>query len=232
MRIGAWLLAVIVGVVAVGFAAYRLQQRSAFREKMRPIMEEDLADFAASPSGALMVNDSVSKRQKRIAQVKLYEAGRYREAKSRIVNLMEAENSFLTTAEEMREISDQVQIDESSTKAQQSSVWLSQNLGIEAMCSALQELKKKMTQMMIDGEVIHALPAKAQSARQNGVAAWNAAYGWVKWLGLDVEPNNPFRDRIFVQLEAISDNDLLKGYQAQSRVDEGIAARHCADSSQ
>lgn len=120
MRIGAWLLAIIVGVVAVGFAAYRLQQRSAFREKMRPIMEEDLADFAASPSGALMVNDSVSKRQKRIAQVKLYEAGRYREAKSRIVNLMEAENSFLTTAEEMREISDQVQIDESSTKAQQS----------------------------------------------------------------------------------------------------------------
>ena len=183
----------VLFVAGFGIAAViRLRQRSEFRDKMRPLVEEDLSDFAQEldSSGGLMAN--VARREKRIAVVRLFEAGPYRDARDLIVRLMEAENRFTAVREEFYEVGAKESADSSTLDLSMSELNLAARVSASSTCTVLKDALKRCDDLISNMRLSATFPDTVERVRKEGVFAWNAAYGWIKWLGLDIDGHNPF----------------------------------------
>jgi hypothetical protein len=188
-------LLLVLAVGCFGIAAViRLRQRSEFRDKMRPLVEEDLSDYAQESSsfGGLTASAGVSRREKRIAQIKLFDAGHYRDARDVIVRLMEAENQFIAVNEEMHEISVRTPLDLNVAQLGMTRIDLAGRISGTSECAAMKDELKHIDDLVSDMRLAFTLPGTAERVRKEAVSAWNAAYGWIRWLGLDIDPHNPF----------------------------------------
>jgi hypothetical protein len=184
-------LVLLVALIVVGL---RLYQRTTFRNEMRPLVQEDLSDFAqeSESSGGLAIETAVLSRMKRIAEIKLFEVGHYQNARDLIVQLMEAENSYLVQSEEAYENGIQIQTDETQMKLSFAQVRLAAGVSKEEGCSALRDALTTMDTSIDHVRLESVLPELIEADRKKGVRAWNRSYGWMRWMGLDVDPHNPF----------------------------------------
>jgi hypothetical protein len=188
ITVGVVLLAVVITV------GVRLYQRTTFRDEMRPLVQEDLSDFAqeSESSGGLAIETAVLSRMKRIAGIKLFEVGHYQNARDLIIQLMEAENSYLVQSEEAYENGIQIQTDETQMKLSLAQVKLAADVSKEEECSALRDALTTMDMSIDHVRLESVLPELIEADRKKGVLAWNQSYGWMKWMGLDVDPHNLF----------------------------------------
>ncbi len=189
-------LVLLLAIAASGIAAViRLRQRSEFRDKLRPVMEEDLSDFAQeiASSGGLMAATAIAGREKRIALGRLYDAGPYRSARGAIVRLMEAENRQITINDEMSRLEYKVPSDLRALQFSKSRYDLALRLGDRASaCAAIKDSITQSDDLLADMRSSSTIRERVHDTLTEGASAWNAAYGWIKWLGLDIEPHNPF----------------------------------------
>jgi len=189
-------LVLILAIAGSGIAlVIRLRQRSEFRDKMRPILEEDLSDFAAeiATRGGLMAATAVAAREKRIAGVRLYDAGPYRTARDVFVRLMEAENRQTAINDEMNQQQYKMPSDMKIIQLSQSRVRLALRVGDSASaCAAMRDVLTQYDDLLTDMRFGFTIGERVHKTLKDGASAWNAAYGWIKWLGLDIESRNPF----------------------------------------
>jgi hypothetical protein len=158
-------------------------------------MEEDLSDFAQeiASSGGLTATTAVAGREKRIAQVRLYDAGPYRSARDTIVRLMEAENHQIAINDEMNRQEYKMPSDMKVIQLSQSRVHLALRLGDKASaCAAMKDVLTQYDDLLADMRFGFTVRERVHHTLEDGASAWNAAYGWIKWLGLDIESRNPF----------------------------------------
>ncbi len=184
----------VVSLVVLIIVGLRLYQRTTFRNEMRPLVQEDLSDFAqeSESSGGLVIGPAVASREKRIAEIKLFEVGRYQNARDLIVQLMEAEISYMVDREEAYENSVQIQTDGTRMKLSLAQVKLAADVSKEEECSALRDALSSIDTAMEHMRLESDLPELIEADLKEGVRAWNRSYGWMRWMGLDVDPHNPF----------------------------------------
>jgi hypothetical protein len=187
----------LVGMV---IAVIWLEKRSEFREKMRPLIEEDLSDFASErySSGSLMVGQAIEKREKRLALVRMFRTGRYRAARDLFAGLMEAENRFLANEEFYSECPGKIESDMAQVRLLELRAEMTANPTFRdsrsdaEFCDALKDGVTSMDTAMADWKTAMFAPKLAEASRKQGIAAWDSVHGWIQWLGLDVRPENPF----------------------------------------
>jgi len=191
---------ILVGIGLIPLAALivvsvRLRQRAAFRNEMRPLVQEDLSDFTQDleSSGQLMIGVAISKRERRIGEIKLFEVGHYRNARDLVVDLMQAEDSYLADGEEVRDNGIELQADVTQSELTETEMGIATEYSSkEEVCSVLQGAIATLDAGMEHLRLASVLPTIFEDDRKRGVLAWNRAYGWMKWMGLDVDPRNPF----------------------------------------
>ena len=176
-------------IIMAAMAVYLLE-RSRFRDKLRPLVEEDLADFA---SGRSLVED----RERRIAVIGLYDPGYFRGARDAVIQLMQAENRYLAERDQLSGDENEVdglagQLDLLNEQEKIASLSYKLSGSKDALCSATTTNRDRFHQAALLCKRLKLEPDVVEDARKDAVIAWNSAYGWMRWLGLDIQPENPF----------------------------------------
>ncbi|HZT71841.1 MAG TPA: hypothetical protein VFC10_19100 [Terriglobia bacterium] len=213
-------------LVALFVLGIRWHQQTTFRNQMRPLIQEDLSDFAqeVGSNGGLVIGPAIARREKLIAKMKLFEVGRYRHVRDLVVQLMEAENSYLADDEAAYENGIQIQTDATQMKLALSQLKISSYVSKEEECSAMKDALSTIDRLIDHVRLESELPELIEADRKKGVGAWNQSYGWMRWMGLDVDPHNPFSSAPIQSIPVNFWKNLLIHSQGQrSGVAKGMA---------
>lgn len=204
-------------LAAAYYGAGRLQKRADLRRELAPIMRidlieaEDFVNFEQHSSKASLgelfqvAAEQVKARNERIRKLRLIDPNPYVEMLELLVDLMRKENEFVrsknslyrtlvTATSELQSIPLQVKF----------LVMRVQMTGDLASFSGRHRTKRDLRRVFDDAmELVKKLEDSLISLRESYEAcevsrkeatqAWDAAYGWIRWLGVSIAPTNLYR---------------------------------------
>jgi hypothetical protein len=113
-----------------------------------------------------------------------------------IASLLETENSYLANREALSEYAAKLLSFPTEGQLQLSNLELvisSPFADVKQKCSAGMRYVNWFESLRADINAASVAQRLIKTSRMSAIDARDSAYGWVKWLGLDIDPENPFR---------------------------------------
>lgn len=234
----------ILAVLAAGvLVAIRFHERSAFRNTVGPIVRSDMVDlddFCNGQEDYLGDMEQVHRREERIRNLRIIDPARYGRAQAAFVRLMQDENEFIGAVAEFRQKEDnirsevkdwQFQMRLAVSVAQIST--LSDSKGAPgALCEGIRQYGDVLNTGLTSFRELQLEPGLIRLYRSRPIGSWNAAYGWIRWLGVETPSRNPFVEYPEISLDtSVSEAiryDIVE-FESLKKKTDGWRSKYCGD---